>query len=370
MTRDKSRILDGMPGIFLDFFRLGASLLVYFIHAYSQWFPFRASASANKLNPAHAPVYVFFILSGYVITHTTTVKNRGGSQYIQARLSRLYSILIPALLITAICEVLVFLIDPALRDQFSRGSSFQRYMISGLFLNEIWFFSAAPPFNGPLWSLSFEFWFYVIFGIGVYIKKSKKIFFILLTCLIAGPKIVIMMPIWLLGYLAYRLPRPGISRSLSWILVFLCLVIATVLVFYIPALPYGLGRKPFFFANSFLSNWVISLFVAASLWLLPSGKFLNQPSVGAKRFRKIADLTFPLYILHWPLLLLWRSLFGFKAYSSIQLWEAIVSVFIITVAISFVLERQRLVWVRFFKWIFNFKRQPFSYFSVLASRDN
>jgi peptidoglycan/LPS O-acetylase OafA/YrhL len=53
--------------------------------------------------PSHLAVMVFFVLSGCVIAYTTFQRHPGDVQkYIIARLSRLYSVVIPALILTGI----------------------------------------------------------------------------------------------------------------------------------------------------------------------------------------------------------------------------------------------------------------------------
>lgn len=69
------------------------------------------------------------------------------------------------------------------------------------------------------------------------------------------------------------------------------------------------------------------------------------------KFRKIADLKFPVYVLHFPLLVQWRALFDYKINNRAQLWQAFVTVCIISAVIGIILEKQRFAWVHFFKWL-------------------
>ena len=96
MSPHNSRILSGGPSILLDSLRLGASLVVVFNHALDMWFPNLGVDPSLPGNTAHAAVVAFFVLSGYVIAHTTTSNNRGALHYAYARLSRLYSVVLPA----------------------------------------------------------------------------------------------------------------------------------------------------------------------------------------------------------------------------------------------------------------------------------
>jgi peptidoglycan/LPS O-acetylase OafA/YrhL len=355
MSKISPRSISGSSSILLDAMRLSAALTVVIDHAHNMWFPAFTHRPTEPGNVAHCAVIVFFVLSGFVIAHTTTSNNRGPVHYAQARLSRLYSIVLPALLFSAIAELIVVNIDPLLKAEFTRGASLPRYLLTASFLNEIWIFSAAPPINGPLWSLSYEFWYYAIFGLWFFRKGGWKSFLLPVAgCLIAGPKILLLMPVWLSGFVAYRLPAPKNFRpAISWLLIAVSLGIAAIAGANLMPYPLPIGHSPFFFANQFLTDWVIGIFIAIALWLLPSGKTTAVSSKGVKGFRKVADLTFSIYVLHNPLLALWRAVFGQNMYDQGQLIIALVTVLIFAVIIGLFLESQRMVWVHFFKWLLN-----------------
>jgi len=347
-----TRNITGYSSIFLDALRLSAALLVLIVHAFNRWFLTKAYRSEWPGEPSHVAVIVFFVLSGYVIGHTTVSKNRGAMQYAQARLSRLCSIVLPAIVITICIHGVVAIVNPEVLLKYSRGASAVRYILSSFYLNELWLFSAAPPLNGSLWSLSFEFWYYTIFGLWFFRKPGAvSIVILILAIIIAGPKIILMMPIWVMGYLAYRLPPPKISRAMAWWFVGLALLSGGVVAAFLPPLPYVIHLKPLYYANQFFTDWVIAIFVAAALWILPNGNS-NQPvSKRANIFRKIADLTFPLYVLHFPLIVLWRATIGIDYDNFGQLCVAITFVLITASIIGYFLEKQRPLWSRFFKWL-------------------
>jgi len=352
MLNIKPRVIIGSSSIFLDALRIGAALTVLYIHVYDRWFPKFAHPHDMPGEPSHAAVVIFFVLSGYVIAHTTISRNRGVMLYAQARLSRLCSIVIPALLITAVIAVIVKQVNAELLAAYSRGHDWVRYIASGLFVNELWLFSAAPPLNGSLWSLSFEFWYYAIFGLWFFRKGGWQSFILpVLAVLVAGPKIILMMPVWLLGYLAYILPRPSLRAANAWFFVLLGILTAWLAVTYVPFYPGKIGYKPLYYANQFVTDWTVGLFIAATLWILPTGNHLSTELKFANWFRKAADLTFPLYVLHFPLIVLWRALFGYKAYDMLQLWQVIASVLVVASLLGVLLEMQRPLWTRFFKWL-------------------
>lgn len=362
MGDSKNKIISGGASILLDTLRLVAALTVLFTHANDQWF----TPIFERMNTiSHAAVVVFFVLSGYVIAFTTASNNRGPRQYAVARLSRLYSVVLPAIVLTAVVELIVRRADANLAEFYTRGNDWPRYAICALFCNEIGFFSAAPPINVALWSLSFEFWYYIIFGLWFYRSHTWKSRLLLVgACLIAGPKILILLPVWLLGVLAYQLRAPVLSAGRAWVAVLLLLAAAGLVIVLLPAMPFILGFKPLFFANQFLTDWIIGILFAAAIWLLPTNSSALKIS-WAKPLRKIADWSFPLYVLHYPLLVLWQATFGWQAGNLKQMWLAMFFVSLVSVVLGIFLERGRRQWTSFFNWLFAL---PPRLFLVLQTR--
>ena len=354
MKKNKARIISGNSSLFLDSLRICAAFTVLYIHAFDKWFPSQAHPPTEPGEPSHAAVIVFFVLSGYVIAYTTISKNRGGFQYAQARLTRLCSVVIHALLIRALSQFIIGRLNPEMLASYNRSFTGFRYILSGLFINEIWFFSSAPLLNIALWSLSFEFWYYAIFGLWFFRQHGwKSILLVLLACLIAGPKILLMMIVWLSGYMAYHLPRPEISIGKAWLLVLLGLLMAWLAIAFLPPFPFVNDYKPFYYANQFITDWIVGIFIAFSLWILPTTAGSKTRSKLTKVVREIADLTFPLYVLHYPLLVLWRCLFGYQLNNTVQLWEAIISVLLVSGIIGVILDKQRPLWDKLFQWLLN-----------------
>ena len=360
----KARKIDGGVSLLLDGLRLSAALVVLLWHAKDMWFPAGSHSAELPGNPSHAAVVVFFVLSGFVIAFTATAKHRTLSEYFEARLGRLCSMVIPALILTAVVELAVRASgDADLISTYVRGTFGPRYLITGSFMNELWFFSAAPPANIALWSLSFEFWYYVIFGVWFCTGRGWKSWaFALVACVIAGPKIVAMMPIWLMGCAAYWLPRPRLGRGASSIAVLLALSAAVVAILAIPPLPKPIGEAPLYFANQFLTDWAAGIFVALALWLTPSWSTEVARPISPElvsRVRRLADLTFPIYVLHFPLLVLWRTLFGTRLNDVGHYSVAVFTVLLISSALGVILERKRSLWtIQFRRFLASIQRRP------------
>ena len=343
-----------IPSILLDIMRLSAALIVLFVHSKAMWFPNQQHDPKTPHDISHTAVVLFFVLSGFVIAFTTINKNRGFLQYMEARLGRLYSIVLPGLLITALCEYLVAKFDPLLYTTIFKDHVWLRYLISGMFLNEIWFFSSVIPMNGPLWSLGYEFWYYIIFGCWFFKDKGIKSWFLLIIVIgIAGPKIMIMMPVWIAGFLAYKVPKPIFKLELSLLLLFGITVLIILTFGFCPPYPFIIGSHPFFWAGQFVTDYLMGILFALFFWLLPVKNYISL-TVNTEIinfFRKVADLTFPIYVFHWPLLILYKSVFNFREANFNQWLSAMTLVLLVSSFLGFWLNKFRPIWDKIFGYL-------------------
>ena len=344
--------LTPSSGFFLDFIRLIAALTVAFTHARAIWFREKEfDYIPNHLS--HGSVVVFFVLSGYVIAYTTGVKQRTANEYAVARLSRLYSVVLPALIFTMLVSAILILSNRDLLNEYSRDNNAWRYIVSLFFCNEIWFLSAAPLLNGVTWSLSYEFWFYVIFGCWLYRNNNKKgLLLMIIVILIAGPKIILMMPMWILGVLAYRLPKPKLTPNMRHILIVVLIIISVVIMLVLPQMPYQLNTSKLYWASPFISDFVAALFIALAFWLLQLAQRPVAVSAKIKTFRKIADLTFPIYMFHYPCLVLCKSFINANNVSYTTMYMAFLCTLTFCFLIGIYIEKWHLVMIVFFRKLF------------------
>src|SRR5258708_6499905 len=136
--------------VFLDGLRLLAALVVFATHIVKILY------QAAIWVPGHAMVIVFFVLSGYVIAFSTLDKKELiAKKYIIARLSRLYSVVIPALLLTALLLICGRTINPANYNGVLQNYELPRYLATGFFFQSVWWQNLVPPDNGPFWSLGY-----------------------------------------------------------------------------------------------------------------------------------------------------------------------------------------------------------------------
>jgi peptidoglycan/LPS O-acetylase OafA/YrhL len=124
----------------------------------------------------HQAVIVFFVLSGYFVGGSVLRSGEAFSarHYAVTRVARLWAVLLPALVLTTLADALILRnASGALLGDYAAlwgsGPTMQQpYSASFLtLLGNVFFFQTliTPVWgsNGPLWSLAYEFWFYVCF---------------------------------------------------------------------------------------------------------------------------------------------------------------------------------------------------------------
>ena len=126
----------------------------------------------------HEAVMVFFVLSGYFVGGSVLAGLGKGSfrwgGYAAARLTRLWMVLFPALILTLAADWVGQRANPAayaggLNHVFKSGPTPVEPAALGplAFLGNLFFVQtvAVPVYgsNGPLWSLANEFWYYLVF---------------------------------------------------------------------------------------------------------------------------------------------------------------------------------------------------------------
>jgi peptidoglycan/LPS O-acetylase OafA/YrhL len=65
----------------------------------------------------HSAVVVFFVLSGFVIRHVTDTKEMHWPDYAASRIARIFSVTVPAIFLTLICDAIGRAVEPAIYAQ-------------------------------------------------------------------------------------------------------------------------------------------------------------------------------------------------------------------------------------------------------------
>lgn len=268
----------------------------------------------------HSAVMVFFILSGFFISSSVFRAFGQGrwswGWYAEQRLTRLYVVLIPALVLGAGWDLLgthlfsqtFIYLDTAdyqimLKHSVAHMDTVQAWLGSLFFLQGI----RTPVFgsNGPLWSLSYEFWYYVLFPVGLLAVARKsairaKIAYAVAAVLIVlfiGKYIALYFLIWLLGTLLCLCPPSRLAASRAVGVVSGLLFVVFLLAPRFKLMPPGM-----------LDDFLVAVtFAAFLLWLL-NAKYPAPGAIYTKAARALSNISYSLYLIHVPVLVFLNAL--------------------------------------------------------------
>ncbi len=261
-------------------------------------------------------VILFFLLSGFVIyTASCQDEKLNFKKYFIKRFRRIYF----PFFVSIIISILVFAFNGELQEEFSGfGLIGNIFMLQDLSIVKPGV--AFKPFlhNYPLWSLSYEWWFYMLFYFLYHNKKfftyKYKIYAILLVSCIAYI-IYIFFPNPLSQFLAYFIIWwSGLTAAEIYLStqrfsyqrikpILICLFFMSVMT----ALPVAftheirLGYYPFLNFRHFCFAFIA---IAIGLFWYQRNLVYFNKTLGI--FSVVAPISYGLYILHYPILMQWK----------------------------------------------------------------
>jgi peptidoglycan/LPS O-acetylase OafA/YrhL len=264
---------------------------------------------------------VFFVLSGYFVGGAVlrSGANFGWKSYLVSRLTRLWVVLIPCLVLTWGVGLIVehYALEATLgvsKDDWHSGPKMGEYSVSlNTFIGNIFFLQtiAFPVFgfNGPLWSLANEFWYYMLFpmlaiGFGLVGKKAivvqsvTLIFALIIACWLPH-EILNSFLIWLMGVAVYGLQTKIKTLNLSVVRIFTCI---SILMF---SLALCNAKFSFVQISDNQSDFIVGLSFACLCLLLTYKDFFQcHQSTIAKFSLYISEVSYSLYLSHFPMVIL------------------------------------------------------------------
>ncbi len=279
----------------------------------------------------HDAVMVFFVLSGYFISASVrrdcALGRWSWTRYFTNRCVRLCVVLVPGLLLCAFWDQLGlhFFGDRVIYTGAERPWLHDFFNVAeragpGTFLRNLLFLqqtsSSILPFgsNAPLWSLSFEFWYYMLFPLAWLALIAGRTFprRILYAGIAVGIALYVVsdtmlefFPIWLMGTAVSILPEiPGLRRRGLWLAtaISLCLFLCTLVGIHLQSV-----------RTLFGNNFVVIDYVTGATFALLAYVLLHHraPSRGgyySRVSRTLAGFSYTLYVTHIPLLVFLRAI--------------------------------------------------------------
>lgn len=329
MVSKPARLTES-ASVLLDVIRLTAALLVVVAHLSRPEFAVVLTRNLQYLGDLAVPV--FFVLSGFVIRFVTVTREHTLRVYLIDRASRIYSVALPAMALTLGVAALCLLLN---RPYFEReiapvaGHAVLRVTLNLTFLSQIWGFNTVQFADSPFWSLSYECLFYMAYGLIFYLRGVRRVATLLFWVVMAGPPILLLFPLWLLGcvlYNAYQAirqrPIAAVLRYASLLYVVIALALAArgfpALVLAPLHLDHAIAALPNPLGLIHVSSMRASMLAVANGTLAAAAMFLllllsdlvtlHRDHPFSRGLRRLADGTFSIYLMHYPLMMLARSL--------------------------------------------------------------
>ena len=356
-----SQPIDRGFSLYLDLARLISALIVMFGHA--QVSRLISLPTNALLDLAPSAVIVFFVLSGFIIEATTDYE-AGVRRYALHRTARIYSVAIPAVVLSVTLAVVYAAIsrETDLRAFNQDWMQWWRLPVVLSFQAEDWFAVVEVPWNGPFWSLNYEVFYYALYGALVFAKGRLRLAMVLSIALLAGPKILLLLPCWWLGVEIARRPElrfPG--KPLAQIV-----LLASPLVIVGLALSHvGLriqavldeldpGFTAFDHSQLFLTDYVVAALTGAGFVAARQLSF-GPDSLLVRYGRPLAwaaGSTFSIYLFHRPLQHLASKYFQIGSGNILQALLVQAAIVALIIALASVSEWRTAQWRRFLTDLF------------------
>ena len=331
-TKSHYEILDGLRGV--------AALMVIFYHIFEG---FATSPFDQRFNHGYLAVDFFFALSGFVIgyAYDDRWKKMKISDFFKRRLIRLQ----PMIVLSAIFGAITFCIQGSVKWD---GTSVPMSMIMLALLMTMFLIPASPgagaevrgnnemyPLNGPAWSLFFEYIGNILYAL-VLRKLSTKALRIFVAC--AGLGLALFAIFSLSGYghlgvgwsmtdynllggllrllfsfsmglLLSRNFKPIQIRGAFWI----CSVVIVTLL----SMPY-IGGEELKWLNGLYDSICVIVVFPILVYVGASGKTTDKNSTKICKF--MGDISYPLYMVHYPFMYLFYAWLWKNGYTFAQTW--------------------------------------------------
>jgi peptidoglycan/LPS O-acetylase OafA/YrhL len=309
--------------VWLDALRVAATLIVVLSHLAYPRFTGTQYAYLRDWNVGSDAVIVFFVVSGLVIAFAA---DRDGTlgRFTFNRLSRLWSVLIPALLLTLAFDATGLRLDPAAYPHpFHQPHDWGTVVLRGMSFSNEWTGPGRLRLgtNGPLWSLSYEAAYYLMFAVALYMTGARRAVVLLAAALLVGLNVLLLAPAWLCGVWLWRRiasEEIAVLRGVTgWCLAllgpmgYLACQLAGVPDILSAGTARALGvpdaRLVLGFSDEVLWNTLIALFTTvhiAGVVAIARRVRPTQSGAGATgvAIRWLAGASFSIYVTHYPAL--------------------------------------------------------------------
>jgi len=323
-TRNAELRFSTASSIFLDVVRFSAAVGIALAHLTQ---PFFSSGWPLLVDKAKSGLVALFLLSGMVIRYVTVVRKGEGRDFAVDRVSRVYSVVLPALLFTIVASYIARAVNPGFYGPLwgaDMDRPVLRIFLNLIFFAQSWNWTYAPLCNEPFWTLSYEVFYYAMYGVLIYFTGTKRWVCFALLCLLAGQHIILLLPLWLFGCLLHDLYQKLRSASIDPLRLHLGFLAVGLSAWpLLPALVRATIAGKDVITRLFLAHhrqpvnlhWAYVYYAIGIpmgfglLWsmLLLDRVRMNDKTSVVRSIRTLSEATFPIYLIHFPMFVLIAS---------------------------------------------------------------
>ena len=227
---------------------------------------------------------------------------------------------LPAVLLTPLFDLVGQMADPAFYvGKTTHDFALVRMVVSLLFLNESWFLSIMMFSNVPYWSLGYEMAYYLLFAAVFFLRGRQRVVCMVALALVAGPKVLLLAPIWALGVLLYRRPYERLGETAGWALFLGSLVLLYAFESqhvtdrcsdWLKSLIGAQWHRQMTFSKFFIGDYLFGAIVYMNFagFRRIAHRFARPVTIVERPVRWLAGYTLTLYVFHQPLLQMFAAL--------------------------------------------------------------
>lgn len=319
-SREHTSFRHTAASVALDAVRGAAAVLVMFDHTHNLFFVNYPTAMQVSHHPALTHglyalssagtevVVVFFVLSGYLISGSVFRSMEQGrwtwKGYLTHRFVRLWLVLLPALVLCAVWDCARLAISS---PGPHTGATFVASLTAAgltwkILLGNIFFLQKirVTTFGSDrvLWSLAAEFWYYILFPLGllalrrgsVRTRVLNGIGFLLIAAFL--PRGVLdFFPVWLCGTALAVVKPPKAAAWVRWL---------AILVYVPTVFQLAMTTWPW---HVFKMDYLLGMLTTVFLWvMLSANRRVEDTSWTVRSMRTLAGFSYSLYLTHYPFL--------------------------------------------------------------------